>query len=315
LETLSRRSTIDTEIITDHQSLQYLMTQPTLSRRQARWNEYLSRFNFKIHYRPGKTNVVADALSRNTTEEEEANSLSEVTNNLIALIREGYKDDPAATEIIYYLERPKEPVPKEIQHRVKAYSLVEGTLRYHNRIYVPFDKALRTRVLQEHHEPAHIGHQGIDRTYDLLHRNFYWPKMMETLRAFILTCDTCHRNKASTQMPTGLLAPLPIPTQNWESISMDFITHLPRTKDGHTAIFVVVDRLSKMAHFIPTVDELSTPQAAKLLYNNVFRLHGIPRQIISDRDVRFTSMFWKALFALLGIQLIMSTSFHPQTDG
>ena len=96
---------------------------------------------------------------------------------------------------------------------------------------------------------------------------------------------------------------------------MDLITQLPKTKDGHDAIVVFVDRLSKMVHFQPTVTSASAPDIAKIFFNTIFRLHGMPTAIISDRDSRFTSLFWKSLFKYMGTQLKMSTAFHPETDG
>ncbi|KAL1920728.1 uncharacterized protein VTP21DRAFT_11363 [Calcarisporiella thermophila] len=116
-------------------------------------------------------------------------------------------------------------------------------------------------------------------------------------------------------LPAGLLQPLPIPTRRWEQISMDFIFQLPKTKRGFDAILVIVDRLTKRAHFIPTTTNASAVEVAEIFMQNIFKLHGLPAHIISDRDPQFTSRFWKALFEKLGTRLAMSTAFHPQTDG
>jgi hypothetical protein len=115
-------------------------------------------------------------------------------------------------------------------------------------------------------------------------------------------------------MPAGLLQPLPIPEQKWESISMDFITGLPRVQ-GRDCIFVVVDRLTKFAHFFAIPTNYKAIQVAELLFREVFRLHSLPRQIVSDRDGRFINAFWQELFRLTGTELATSTSYHPQTDG
>src|SRR3954468_687818 len=135
------------------------------------------------------------------------------------------------------------------------------------------------------------------------------------ISANIKSCDLCQCIKASQQVPGGLLQPLAIPTQPWEQVSMDFIIQLPKTKAGFDAIVVFVDTFSKMTHFVPTKTTASAPDTTQLFFNNVFRLHGLPKSIISDHDAKFTSKFWKTLFQTLGTKLAMSTAFHPQTDG
>src|SRR5690606_24365936 len=121
--------------------------------------------------------------------------------------------------------------------------------------------------------------------------------------------------KPSSQTPLGLLQPIPTPEQRFHTWTMDLITQLPRTKSGHDAIVVWVDKCSKLKHYVPTVTEVTAPKLATLFIDNIVRLHGLPSNIISDRDPRFTSLFWKSLWKQLGTQLSMSTSFHPQSDG
>src|SRR3954470_22402332 len=144
---------------------------------------------------------------------------------------------------------------------------------------------------------------------------FYWPRMNNDVRQYVKSCDSCQRIKASQQVPGGLLQPLPIPTRPWEQVSMDFIVQLPKTKAGFDAIVVFVDTFSKMTHFAPTKTTASAPDTARLFFDHIFRLHGLPKSIVSDRDAKFTSKFWKSLFQTLGTKLAMSTAFHPQTDG
>jgi hypothetical protein len=132
---------------------------------------------------------------------------------------------------------------------------------------------------------------------------------------FVKTCDLCQRNKTPNQLSFGLLQPLPIPNKKWVSISMDLITQLPKTKSGYDAIVTFVDRLTKQIHLAPTTCNVTASQLASIFVEHVFKLHGLPSSIISDRDPRFTSKFWKALFKRLGTQLRMSTSHHPETDG
>ena len=132
---------------------------------------------------------------------------------------------------------------------------------------------------------------------------------------YIRTCEQCQRNKAGTQLPGGLLQPLPIPQRRWECISMDFITSLPLTDRGHDAILVVVDRLSKYAHFIPVVTTITAEDLAHVFVDRVFKLHGMPREVLTDRGSVFTSQFTQALFKALGTRSVFSTAYHPQTDG
>jgi len=139
--------------------------------------------------------------------------------------------------------------------------------------------------------------------------------MNNDIHQYIKSCDSCQRIKASQQVPGGLLQPLSIPQYPWEQVSMDFITQLPKTKAGHDAIVVFVDTFSKMTHFAPTKTTATAPDTARIFFDHVFRLHGLPKSIISDRDAKFTSKFWQSLFHTMGTKLAMSTAFHPQTDG
>jgi len=132
---------------------------------------------------------------------------------------------------------------------------------------------------------------------------------------YVTSCDSCQRNKASNQAPAGLLQPLDIPERRWDHITMDFVVQLPKTTKKHDAIVVFVEKLSKRTYFIPTTTDVTAPQVAEIFFNTIFKNHGLPKVIISDRDPKFTSRFWKALFEKLGTKLAMSTSHHPQTDG
>ena len=169
--------------------------------------------------------------------------------------------------------------------------------------------------MNECHDNKLAGHVGKDKTIELVSRNFYWPKMHDEIMKYVSTCLLCQSNKPSNQSPSGLLQPLPIPSRPWQIISMDFITQLPKTNKGNDAITVIVCKLSKMVHFIPCKTTITAPQTANIVFEYVVRHHGIPSIIISDRDARFTSMFWKSLWKLLGTKLNMSTAYHPQTDG
>ena len=193
--------------------------------------------------------------------------------------------------------------------------LILDTSQGHPRIYVPADPTLRTKILREVHDTPTSGHLGATKTLELLSRDFYWPKMRTTVADYVSTCDACQRSKPVNQKPQGLLQPLPIPEGKWTTVTMDLITGLPKTKRGHDSLFVIVDKFSKMAHYVPTVKTVTAPDLAKLFMDNIFRLHGPPKTIISDRDPKFTSRFWQALFKMCGTKLTMSTAYHPQTDG
>ncbi len=149
---------------------------------------------------------------------------------------------------------------------------------------------------------------------ELISRDFWWPQMWKTVKDYVTTCDTCSRSKIPRHRPYGLLQPLPIPETPWTSISMDFIVDLPPSKT-FDSIFVVVDRLTKIAHFIPCHKTVTGEETARLFIDNVYRLHGLPNDIISDRGTQFTSKFWQSLFKILGVDIKLSSAYHPQTDG
>ncbi|KAK1579642.1 hypothetical protein QYE76_016620 [Lolium multiflorum] len=174
--------------------------------------------------------------------------------------------------------------------------------------------SLRKLLLQESHGGGLMGHFGREKTYAMLSTHYYWPRMYRDVERLCRRCTTCLQAK-STSNPYGLYMPLPIPYAPWSDISMDFVLGLPRTKHGHDSIFVVVDRFSKMAHFIPCHKSDDASHIASLFFREVVRLHGIPASIVSDRDVKFMSYLWKSLMAKFGVKLLFSSSSHPQTDG
>jgi hypothetical protein len=298
-------------IITDHHSLRYLHTQPHLSARQSRWCEYLSQFDCTIEYMDGKQNVVADALSRRADHRDahvNATTMKIVSSDLLDEIKMLYDDDELLGR-----DRSSEDRAKAIsKHKLK---LEDGYWLMNDRYYVPSSKPLKTKLLAEAHDSILAGHVGSAKTIELLSRDYYWPRMYEEIKHYVSTCVKCQQNKASHQHPQGLLQPLPVPERRWQQVSMDFITQLPMTKQGHDAIVVFVDKLSKMVHLVPTTTSVDAPQVARLFMREVVRLHGVPESIVSDRDPRFTSSFWQELWKMLGTRLAMSTAYHPQTDG
>jgi transposase InsO family protein len=173
-----------------------------------------------------------------------------------------------------------------------------------------------TRILRAHHDNPLAGHFGVARTLELLTRNYYWPKIRYYVKRYVVSCDTCARSKAPRHRPHGELQNLPVPARKWSQLTMDFVTDLPPSgHEAHDTILVVVDRYTKMAHYIPVRKGITAAQLAKVFLQNIVRLHGIPDGIVTDRGSIFTSRFWSTLCARLQIQRKLGTAFHPQTDG
>jgi hypothetical protein len=168
--------------------------------------------------------------------------------------------------------------------------------------------------LQKVHGGGFMGHFGVKETEDVLAAHFFWPKMRRDVERYVSQCTTC--NKAKSRLnPHGLYMPLPVPSVPWKNISMDFVLGLPRTKRGRDNIFMVVDHFSKMAHFIPCDKSDNASHVADLFFTEIIRLHGVPNTIVSDRDAKFLSHFWRTLWFKLGTKLLVSTTCHPQIDG
>ncbi|XP_027184032.1 uncharacterized protein LOC113782339 [Coffea eugenioides] len=189
----------------------------------------------------------------------------------------------------------------------------DGYLFCANRLCVPHG-SLRELLVRESHSGGLMGHFGVDKTLAMLQEHFYWPHMRRDVARVVDRCLACKKAKSKVH-PYGLYTPLPISSAPWVDISMDFILGLPRSKYGHDSIYVVVDRFSKMTHFIACHKTDDASHIANLFFKEIVRLHGIPRTIVSDRDVKFLSYFWKTLWSKLGTKLLFSTASHPQTDG
>ena len=175
-----------------------------------------------------------------------------------------------------------------------------GYLRRDGRLCVPRVEDLMRAVLEEAHHSRMTIHPGGDKMYRDMRRVFYWSGMKKSVAEFVSKCLMCQRVKAEQKKPAGLLLPLDVPEWKWDSVSMDFIDGLPRSKRGNTSIWVVVDRLTKSAHFIPVKSKRTASYLASLYIREVVRLHGVPSSIVSDRDPLFTSEFWRSLQEALG---------------
>ncbi|WVZ98149.1 hypothetical protein U9M48_043619 [Paspalum notatum var. saurae] len=318
------------DIYTDHKSLKYIFTQSELNMRQRRWLELIKDYELEIHYHPRKANVVADALSRKsycnllTGEELPTELCAEMeqlrldfvtTKQLNELrvrctledhIRQAQKDCPIIAELKVGMEKGLLP-----DFRIDD----RGTIWLKERLCVPLDEGIRESILTEAHCTKYSIHPRSTKMYQDLKKLFWWRRMKHDIAAFVAQCDTCNRIKAEKQRPAGLLKPLDIPMWKWEKITMDFIVGLPRTPKGNDSIWVIVDRLTKSAHFILVKATHNAPRLAELYIHNVLRLHGVPISIISDRGPQFTARFLKSLHEALGIKLDYSTAYHPQTDG
>jgi hypothetical protein len=313
-------------VVTDHQSLKFINTQPILTGRQARWVEFLQDFELIISYRPGTQNGAADALSRRGDHEREAVAEDKEKKLIPSKDRSRLNYSLASITSIHQsqlIEDIRSATHESIvgQMMMKdpegyGMTLTDGILyNPQDCIYVPEEGALRTRILREVHDAPTGGHLGIEKTMVRLGRLCWWPGMRKDVQQYVLSCVPCQSNKSSNQLPAGKLQPLPIPTRRWEQVSMDFVGPLRVTKRDNDFILVVVDKLSKMAHFLPCRTTITAPQVAGLFMREVVRHHGMPSSIVSDRDPRFTSHFWNELWTLLGTSLNMSTARHPETDG
>jgi hypothetical protein len=189
----------------------------------------------------------------------------------------------------------------------------DGFLFRANKLCVPAS-SVHLLLLQEAHGGGLMGHFGVYKTHEVLAAHFFWPRMRCNVERLVARCTTCQKAKLRLNN-NGLYIPLPVPTSPWLDISMDFVLGLPRTKKGRDSIFVVVDRFSKMAHFIPCHKTDDASNVAELFFREIIRLHGVPNTIVSDRDAKFLSHFWRSLWNKLGTKLLFSTTCHPQTDG
>jgi len=191
----------------------------------------------------------------------------------------------------------------------------DGIVMLGRRMYVPNNKALKQKLLREAHESKFTVHPGSTKMYQDMKQYYWWPNMRKEVAGYVAKCSICQQVKVEHRKPAGLLQPLPISEWKWEMVTMDFVLGLPRGKRGNDAIWVIVDRLTKSALFLPVKMTDPVDKLAKIYVNEVVRLHGVPISIVSDRDPRFTSRLWPSIQRALGTNLSISTAFHPQTDG
>ncbi|CAA0830780.1 Unknown protein, partial [Striga hermonthica] len=225
-------------------------------------------------------------------------------------LRERIRREQASDEFVHVMEA------KVRAGGVEGFQLgADGALEFRGRIVVPKAEALRKEILSEAHTAPYLAHPGSTKMYHDLKGSFWWPGMKKDVAEFVKRCFTCQQVKFEHQSPIGLLQPLPIPKWKWEEVTMDFVTGLPRSSEHHDTIWVVVDRLTKVAHFLPVSMKMSLDKLAEIYTRGIIRLHGVPVTIVSDRDPRFISRFWHSLHEAMGTKLEFSSAYHPETDG
>jgi len=334
------------DVQTDHRTLVHLQTQANVNQRHARWLELLGEYgSLSISHIEGPRNGLADALSRlpsdhltpansvdihhvaascsfDSAAQPDQSQLDGVLSvraltavnimpdqSLLDEIRQGYTNDEHCNSKLDVDDHRYRTVNGLI------YFSPDGDHDQSSRLLIPADDALRVKLLREAHEPRYLAHRGKHSTYFALHKHCYWRAMLRDVADFVRSCSTCLRNRPAPRKATGAPTPLPIPPYNWHTVTMDFAVNLPTSANGNDAVLVVVDKLSKRKHLIPCRTDNTAEDVAAIYYNSVFRHHGVPVYIVSDRDPKFTSDFWQSLAKQFGTTLKMSTSSHPQSDG
>ncbi len=271
----------------DHQNLEYIRSAKRLNARQAHWALFFGRFEFSISFRPGSKNLKPDALSRQF-----CSSRGPSTTESI-LPQRWWGVAQAVRRALFHVARPARAP--------------EGML------FVP--EVVHPAVLRWGHSSKLMAHPGDRGTLATISQRFWWRTREGDVRRFVASCHVCAQNKSSNSPPAGLLRPLPIPSRPWSHIALDFVTGLLLSA-GNTVILSVVDRgFSKAAHFIPLPKLPSAREAAQVMVDHVFKIHGLPSDIVSDRGPQFASQFWREFCRQIGASPALSSGFHPQTNG
>jgi len=265
-------------------------------------------YDFRVEFRQGRLNVVADALSRRDGETPLLAALPGPAASLAALSAPAFQlfaDLRSELEASAKLRARRDAVMAGAHG--EAWRVHEGLLLHHGRVFVPAASQVLDDVLQLAHTGAH---EGIQKTLQRLRAEFYVEHDRRVVRDFVRACATCQRNKTEALHLADLLQPLPVPSRVWADISIDFIEALPKVH-GKSVILTVVDRFSKYAHFIALGHPYTAASVARAFFHDIVRLHAFPDSIVSDRDPVFTGRVWRDLFRQAGVQLRFSTAFHP----
>ena len=337
------------QVLTDHENLQQWNSKKILNRRQARWLEFLQDYDIKVVYRPGNQNDAADALSRRSDytpkkgSEKQGVLLPKISNfpieyepidsptirtamakikqetltdhDLEERIKKEIRNDPRSKVIMDLLDKEPHMIPSKIMKNLEEYYVEDGLLYQRHKIFVPNNQEIKQEVLKSRHDSLLAGHPGREKTRELVSRRFIWPTLTADVHKYVDTCGLCVMSKPGNKKQQGFLKPLKVPTKPWEDISYDLITGLPKVKEGYDAILTVVDRLTKMAHFIGTTTTVTSSGIVDLMIDRVFKHHGMPTTVVSDRGSTFNSHLIKEWYRRLNTKPIYSTAYHPQTDG
>ena len=298
-------------VMVDHQPLQYLTTKKTLTAKQIRWLDRFAEYDTSIQYITGKSNVVADALSRRPdlvlhSMEVTAHTLK-MGPEWIAEIKSAMGNDHESRKLM------------QLASKSDTYDLQNGLL-FRNKdntkqLFVPNAKHLRREIMEDHHDQYLAGHFGINKTLELLTRNYFWPRIAQDVQDFVKSCPSCMVSRSQNKRRHALLQPLPLPTKRFLRIHIDLVTDLGTTQRGHDSILSITEVFTGLVTLAPTTKQVDAQGIADLLFEHYVRHFGIPKIITSDRDPRWTSLFFKNLSQLLGIDIQYSTAYHPQTNG
>jgi len=275
-------------IYTDQKSLTQLSEQRLHTHRQQKVFAKLLGLQYKVIYKKGTDNRVADALSRKSSHDSECAALTSCTPQWIEEVVAGYQKDDQAASIIAKLMLDDQAVPN--------FALHNGLLKYKGRIWIGNNNSLQQKLLSACHSSAIGGHSGIPVTYLRIKKLSAWKGIKSAVRDFVKSCTICQQAKPNRTKLPGLLQPLPVPSTAWQVISMDFVEGLPKSGSAD-CVLVVVDYFTKYAHFLPLHHPFTAASVAKVFMAQVYKLHGLPSAIVTDRDRVFTSQFWKELFS------------------
>ena len=317
------------EIITDHQNLQYWRTAQNLTRRQARWSIWLSRFEFTLTHKPGKANTRADPLSRMPAHEK---SDSDDNTARVVLKPEHFRinasfalanPDPLEqrirdcqerdTDVVKGLETLKSKGPRQLTSGLREWEIDDGLIYHRGKLYIPADKSLRTEIVRRNHDTLSAGHPGKHGTLELVSRSYWWPGMAAFVEKYVLGCDRCARFKPQVH-PKATLQPQAVPDGPWQFVGQDLIGPLPKS-NGFDMIAVFEDYYSKISHLVPTVSTATANTVGDIHYRDIYRLHGVPQKFSSDRGPQFAARVMRALYKKLGIESGFTTAYHPQGNG
>jgi hypothetical protein len=284
----------------------------------------------EIHYHLGKANVVADTLSRKasyhclTVRTPDTTLCQEMEKLNLGMIQHRTLTQLKLESVLLWriidAQRSNKGM-KCIREKMEAGKAIcfrkddQGIIWFKDRIVVPKNAEVRQQIMDEAHLSRYSIHPESTKMYQDLKQYYWWTKMKIEIARYVARCDTCRRVKAVHMKTAGPLQSLPIPTWKWEDISMDFIVGLPKTAKGFDSIWVIIDRLTKIAHFLPVKTYYPVITYAQIYVARILSLHRVPKTIVSDRGQQFVSMFWEELHKSLGTKLLHSSAYHPQTSG